>query len=377
MTKVLGMTRRLTHEFIWIGPFVLLCLMAVTLFRSWTTVPPAAKGRVILDGSGKETIIPEPFPGVITGVYTGDFLTKTHAPEAVLKIDGPRARPRSDRKLDLMWRIYARLVRNAALWDFPSDTETVLAKDAGGVYLFGGAYFKEFGLTTVNFHPTSHYDVDEVMFTITRVLNRMLGREERAEPMIDRYQREIANLAAELRLEAIPEKDRPRALGLVFDGWDRVYGRGEFDPMLGFRDPSVPFMALGRDSDAERILAMNPDLIVLFVGASEDFLRDPRWRGIEATQSRQVYTNITALNGYTYDMDGRPLAFRWEAELAYPDRLPPTLRDRVREHYQESYGYRLSEEEIDELLQVEINRGMTRYERFMNTTSEKISETAP
>jgi ABC-type Fe3+-hydroxamate transport system substrate-binding protein len=359
-----NMTRRLTHEFIWLGPFVLLCLMAVTLFRPWMTVPPPTQGRVILDGGGREVIIPEPFPGVVGS--SGEILTKTHAPETILKIGGPRERPRPGGKWDLLWRIYPQLVRDDALWDFPTDTETVLAKDAGGVYLFGGAFFKEFGLTTVNFRPAS-FDVDEVMFTMTRVLNRIVGHEERAEPIIERYQREIADVAAELRLDAIEEMARPRAMSLVFDGWDRVYGAGGFDSMLGLRDPTVPFMALGRESDAERILAMNPDLIVLRVGTSEEFFRDSRWRGIEATQSRRVYTNIVDLNGYTYDMDGTPLTLRWMAELAYPDRLQPTLRDRVRVHYQESYGYRLSEDEIDGLLNIELNRGTTRYARFMRT----------
>jgi ABC-type Fe3+-hydroxamate transport system substrate-binding protein len=359
------MMHRLTNEILWIGPFVLLGLMAVTLFRPWQTVSPPTTGHVIIDGKGREALIPETFPNVIAGPYIGDFLPKTHAPETILKIDGPRKRPRSDRKLDLLWRIYPQVVRNDALWDFPADTETVLAKDAGYVYLYpsGVAFFKEFGLTGVDFYPEGT-GKDEVIATMTRVMNRIIGRGDRAEPLVEMYRRGYAELVAELRLEAIAEADRPRALGMVFDGWDRVYGGLEIDARLGLRDPTTGYMALGRESDAERILAMNPDLIFFYVGESRDFLRDPRWRGMDAVQSRRVYTHIFS-GSPTYDLDQQPLQTRWMAELAYPDRMQPKLRDLILGHYQESYGYRLSEGELDEILASEINRDSARYTRFM------------
>jgi ABC-type Fe3+-hydroxamate transport system substrate-binding protein len=377
-----GMTvRRLTHEFIWLGPFVLLCLMAVTLFRPWTTVPPVAQGRVILDGAGREVIVPEPFQGVITGAdaWLGDFVRSTHAPEAVLKIGDSRSRPGSDiSRWELLFRIYPQLVRNDALWDFPADTESVLAKDTGGVYLHGGSYFKEFGLTMVNFGPESYADRDNVVFTQTRVLNRIVGgdREELAEALIERYRRGYTNLAAELRLETLAATERPRVMAMIFDGWDRVYGEFGFDARLGLRDPTAGYMALGRESDAERILAMEPDAIVLYVGDSGAFLRDPRWRGMEVVQTGRVYSNVVMYR-YSFDIDYQPLGDRWVAEIAYLDRLSPKLRDLMRDYYQESYGYRLSDVEIDELLNVGTNRTSTGYARFMKDQGKAVSARPP
>jgi ABC-type Fe3+-hydroxamate transport system substrate-binding protein len=374
--EVQSLARRLAHEFIWLGPFVLLCLMAVTLFRPWATVPPVAKGRVILDGSDREVIIPEPFPGVVTGVYTGDFLMTTHAPETILKIGGPRSRPRSDDSGGLIYRIYPQLVRDDALWDFPTDTETVLAKDAGGVYLVGGSYFKEFGMTVVNFGPASYADWDSVIFTHTRVLNRVVDHTDRAETLIARYRRILTDMSKELRLETIAEADRPRAINMVDDGWERVSAESWYDDRLGLRAGAEGFESLGRESDVERILAMNPDMIILLVGNAGEFLRDSRWRGLDAVQGRRVYTKSTPLIGYSFDLDNRPLGLRWTAEIAYPDRLQPKMRDLMRDHYQESYGYRLSDGEIDEMLVVGNNRDSARYGRFASHAASPIPEQA-
>jgi iron complex transport system substrate-binding protein len=343
---------------------VLLCLMALTLFRPWATVPPIAQGRVISDDTGKEVVIPEPFPGVITGgTYIGDLLGKTHAPDAILKVGGLRDRPRPGAQWGLPYRIYPQVVRNDALWDFPSDTETVLAKDEGGVYLFGGAFFDEFGLTSVNWGPAQYGDNDNVIVTMTRMLNRIVGHEDYADILIARYWRVLEDMSEELRLETIAEADRPRTINMVDAGWERVSAESWYDARLGLRGGSEGFEALGRESDVERILAMNPDVIILLVGDAAEFLRDPRWRGMDAVRNRRVYSKV--LNNYTFDLDQHPLGLRWITEVAYPDRMRPRLRELVDGHYRESYGYRLSDTELDDILVVEANRNSVHYERFL------------
>jgi hypothetical protein len=375
----MDMIRRLKNEFIWFGPFVLLCLMAVTLFRPWATVPPIATGRVIFDEEGKEFVLPEPFLGVIVDGYgLGEFIRSTHAPGVILKIAGQKGPPRRRSSLEAAGmppeRIYPQLASNAALWDFPPDTESVLAKDAGGVYLMGGAYFKEFGLTMLEDY--SHGDEPDRNIVIPRMLNNLLGRKEYAETLIARYRYELASLVAELRLDAIAEAERPRVLGMVDAGWERVFGESSwFDARLGFRDPTTGYLALGRESDAERILAMPADIIILAVGAPDEFVRDPRWRGMEAVQNRRVYAH-TAMSRHPYDLDYLPLGIRWLAEVAYPDRMQPKMRDLIRSHFEESYGgsvSRLSEDELDEMLYVSSSRNMERYVRFMRTDAVKES----
>jgi hypothetical protein len=66
------------------------------------------------------------------------------------------------------------------------------------------------------------------------------------------------------------------------------------------------------------------------------------------------------LLGLTYN----PLWERWMAEIAHPDRMPGSLRSRLRAHLEDLYSYHLSDAEIDDLLNIAANRNSAGYERF-------------
>jgi ABC-type Fe3+-hydroxamate transport system substrate-binding protein len=359
-------SRRLRREAFWLLPFLFLGCTTLALLRPWAGIQSAYAGsRVIRDSAGKEVSVPEPLPGIVSGMaWTGTFLERTNGIDALVKVGLPERRPAPGR--DLLTRIFPRLSDDATLWDFPADFESIVAQDAGYVYLAGGAhsdYFDYFGLSSVSATPPDMKDIDNFMFTSTRVWNELIGRREQADGFMRRYIREYADTVSELHPHAV--ENRPRALALVSpsEDWTRCYGWGEFDARVALNDASEDYVALGRESDAERILAMNPELIILFVGDYAGFMRDPRWRGLDAVRTRRVYENIdpnrSALN------IARSLGARWVAELAYPERLRPRLREMLRKHYRESYDYALSEGEIDEILNVAGNRDAAGYARFM------------
>jgi ABC-type Fe3+-hydroxamate transport system substrate-binding protein len=204
-------------------------------------------------------------------------------------------------------------------------------------------------------------------FPQTRVWNDLLGQREQADILMRRYIREWADLVQELEPHTLEE--RVRTLGLVSpsDDWTRCYGHADFDARLALEDPMGGYTTLGRENDAERILAINPELIILFVGDYEGFTNDPRWRGLDAVRTRRVYENAV-MNRYTFDIDYQPLAGRWLAELAYPERLAPQLRERLRAHYREAYGFEINDAQIDALLRVKENAGSVGYERFFRPT---------
>lgn len=367
-----NISRPLIREAFWLLPFVFLTLCALALARPWRTIPPVSEGRAILDGQGRTVIIPEPLPGVVTSTYLSDFLIMTHSPETILKAGGPRERPKPNALsiYPLLFRIFPQVVFDDALWDFPGDIETIAAKDVGGVHLISRMHFDVFGFKTVDFGPPTYEQPDEVIAIRTLILNRLIGQEERAGAIVDRHMRVYKELAAELRPDTLME--RPRAISAISptNEWTRAYATFYFDGRAELINAAKDFPVLGRESDAERILAINPDMIVLYVGDFKGFTRDPRWRGLEAVRNRRVYTNVP-FNRTTYDVDGRSLGTRWVAELAYPDRLQPKLRELLRDHYLESYNYRLTEAELDELLNVEENEGAAFYERFLRAGEGK------
>ena len=135
----------------------------------------------------------------------------------------------------------------------------------------------------------------------------------------------------------------------------------------GVRDASLGWRDVGRQQEAERILAMNPD-IVLTNEPVDDFLRDPRWQGLSAVRSRRVYNgplrDFDGSSGNLFGLTFNPLWSRWLAEIAHPDRMPANLRERLRTQVETLYGYRLSKAEIDELLNVEKNHAADGYARF-------------
>lgn len=362
---------RLLRESFWLLPFVFLALCSLSLARPWRTIPPVSEGRPILDGHGKTVIIPEPFPGVVVAGRGSEFLSKTHSPESVLKAGGPRDRPRQVRITDLILKIYPRFLNDDALWDFPGNLESILANDTGAVYLAGSAP-DIYGFTNINASPPSFADSHNVIFTMIRVWNEVIGKPERAEELIELYRKEFAALENDMLVLG----KAPTVAGVISptDEWSRCYGFFMNDvPGVPLAVPEAYPVVYGRESDAERILYMNPDVIIIRVGDFGGFIRDARWRGLDAVEKLRVYQNVVNINGYTFDLDHRPLASRWIAEIAYPDKLRPELRGLLQRHYEESYGYRPDDDEIDALLNVKENEGAAYYERFMRP-SEKLME---
>jgi hypothetical protein len=258
------------------------------------------------------------------------------------------------------------LVQNAKLWDFPTDLESVLANDRGDVYF--DRNLKRFGLYAVACFPPM-VTLDDYISRQTLCLNRLIDKPQQGPAFMADYRLNIVNLMLELQLD--PAVQRPRVLTLVcsHDDWTHLWGGHDLDQRLGFGDAAEGLTALGRGSEAERILAMDPDLIILYVGDAPRFMQDPRWRGLRAVREKKVYGSISRLYHYTFDLDTVPLWFRWLAELAYPDRLAPKLRTLIREHYVKNYGYRFKEEELDWLLRLDENRFSVNYDRFERTLS--------
>ena len=122
--------------------------------------------------------------------------------------------------------------------------------------------------------------------------------------------------------------------------------------------------------DAERVLAIDPDIILLtgsrdFPHAGEspqEFMHDPRWRDLKAVKEKCVYRMFGGggLGGIIF----QPLYDRFMAEIAHPDRLQPKLRQLLRDRILTEFNYRLSDDEIDEMLNVDENSGSDGAERF-------------
>jgi len=96
---------------------------------------------------------------------------------------------------------------------------------------------------------------------------------------------------------------------------------------------------------------------------------------MKAVQEKRVYRMPGTSSADLAIMQFRPLWTRWMAEIAYPDRMQPRLRQLLRESFMHEFGYRLSDDQIDVLLRVDENKDSVGYERFernFGTTARKV-----
>lgn len=107
----------------------------------------------------------------------------------------------------------------------------------------------------------------------------------------------------------------------------------------------------------EQVLAWDPDIIISWDdergGYYSEIYKDSNWKDIKAVKNREVYE----IPNKPFNWFDRPpsinriLGLKWLGNLLYPDVYNYDMRNEVKEFYDKFYHYKLSEDEIDELLQ--------------------------
>lgn len=124
--------------------------------------------------------------------------------------------------------------------------------------------------------------------------------------------------------------------------------------------------------DAEDLLLTNPNSIFLICPNDDSeclkrIYTDDRRAPLKAVQSRRIYRiPQTTMTNYTVD---EPLMLRWMAELLYPDAMHRDLRAMYRRTYQDIYGYRISDAEIDQAISLKENLQSAGYDRFAESSA--------
>ncbi|HTV32970.1 MAG TPA: ABC transporter substrate-binding protein [Methylocella sp.] len=278
-----------------------------------------------------------------------------------------------------MRAIFPEILKRNSIWDgtHHDELERFLAYDPG-VFLGGqlsalGAdtLFRRIGLPVLYTSSETDKDWDDMCFSAARLETALVGNPERGEALIASYKQAFVDLEQELRPETFGVEPRVlmmassapgqrEFLGALRDGnlYDLyVYRAGLKNAASGWAGVQLV--------DVERILAMDPDMIFLTAGmpidqGPKEFMIDPRWRGLKAVQEKRVYLMVGWLDG----LDLQQFWTRWMAELAHPDRLQPKFREMLSDHFVKEFGYRLSDEQIDQFLHINENKDQSGYARF-------------
>lgn len=102
---------------------------------------------------------------------------------------------------------------------------------------------------------------------------------------------------------------------------------------------------------AEQLIEYDPDHI-FFVMPSEAnlFMQDPQWSSLAAVKNNQVYSNPCGMNPWSNCGAESVLQFKWALSVMYPNLADYDARDEIRDFYETYYGYTLTEEEIDHII---------------------------
>ncbi len=141
-------------------------------------------------------------------------------------------------------------------------------------------------------------------------------------------------------------------------------------PLAGVEFLTEDFLSESGQVNPEQILEWDPEVILLSGfddSTPEDIYNDTRLADVTAVKDRRVYKNPLGAYRWQVPSAESPLYWQWLNEVLYPNQeLAPeeSLRTRVKEAFDELYGYAISEDEIDAVLRFDVNGGSADYDQF-------------
>jgi iron complex transport system substrate-binding protein len=201
-----------------------------------------------------------------------------------------------------------------------------------------------------------------------RIVGALLGKAKRAEEVIARHRRTLQNVKA--TLASVAKSPRPKVLYLRLaesslapsgapsyqDFWINLAGGDNVARTIRGNSSTV---------SAEQIVAWNPD--VIFVGSFDaatpaTIMNNPRFAGLRAVRTKRVYK--LPHGGYRWDPGSLEshLTWQWAAKLLYPGKFDFDVRSATREYYAFLYNYKVSDVELDQILQLRLNASQANYD---------------
>ena len=198
-----------------------------------------------------------------------------------------------------------------------------------------------------------------------RLLEDVFGEDGKMDGFLERRDEIVADVEA--RIAEIPEEERPSSMILyqVSDGVPQVAGQGVFGyywlEHLGVQNVAEETQGFAQVSfeqiytwDPEVMFLNGPGLMKLTVqDIMDNTVEGADFSTIQAVENGRVYdTTLGMWNWFTPNPDG-PLVLAWLACNAYPEAFADyPLEDTIRSYYEEFYGYEITDEELEGMLQL-------------------------
>lgn len=256
--------------------------------------------------------------------------------------------------------------------DFIPNLETLLELDPDVVVQWGDrgpdviAPIESAGFPVVGLEYGTQDDLEQWI----TLFAQLAGKPDRGQHLIDWQRAEQAEMRARVAEQQGP---RPRAMILSRTGdtysttSPKGYDGFQFD-LVGADLVTQGFIAEAGQVGPEQILSWNPEVIMLS-GFDEstpaDVYADPRLANVSAVQNKRVYK--TPLGGYRWQVPSAesPLMWAWMNRIMYPGTRDGQLRADIRAGFDDLFDYRISEDEIDQVLRLDLNKDAAGYDQFL------------
>ena len=178
-----------------------------------------------------------------------------------------------------------------------------------------------------------------------RFIGRVIGNEKEAEELASYYEEKIT--FAINRTADIPENERKKVYYVAGPDPLKTVGGGFGNyPLFRYAGGVLVSENLtgswGTDVSMEQVLKWDPDVIVVGYGwgiEPEDILSDPKWQGIKAVKTGDVYIEPPPHCACLKKHPSACLGTLWLAQKLYPDRFEDTdIHKEVEDFVQKFYG---------------------------------------
>ena len=195
------------------------------------------------------------------------------------------------------------------------------------------------------------------------LLEDVFGEEGKMDAFFARGDEIVADVKE--RIAQVPEEERPNAMILykVTDGVPQVAGKNVFGDFwlqnLGVKNVAEEAQGFAQVS-FEQIYQWNPQVLFLNgpglskiteMDVLENAVEGVDFSTIQAVKDGRVYdTTLGMWNWFTPNPDA-PLVLAWLAYNTYPEQFADyPLEDTIRSYYKDSYGYDVTDEELEGML---------------------------
>ena len=182
---------------------------------------------------------------------------------------------------------------------------------------------KNTGVPVVCINTSIYSGKLEDFYKTIRLVAKILGKEERAEKIIEYIDSEVKNVTK--RVEDIPKEERPR---VFLSNWAYRHGISwtvkNYAPIdLIARNVAENIPAHYMEVTKEQIIEWNPDVIFIhgYKGKSavDEILNDPALQQVKAVKEGKVYGLFGPYIGY--DPKTMIVDLYWAAKVLYPERF--------------------------------------------------------